>query len=227
MLADAFRGTQTRFCVVSFTSDWLYPTRESRRIVQALNAVAANVSMIDHLLRGRFIMGISPGGLMSDAEVFGSYGKDRLEMFVEAIDMVLALWTSAPPYDLKGQFWEVSTRRTLVEDIGQGLLPKPLQRPYPPVVVTAVDYYDSDGQLIRHFLDQPAELGPLETAEYFVARADRTGGSGANFLVRWGLREPGPDLLVQALMHGRDGNAGVSFLTEGRIIDDAPPAAKP
>ena len=96
-----------------------------------------------------------------------------------------------------------------------------------PVVVTAVDYYDSDGQLIRHFLDQPAELGPLETAEYFVARADRSGGSGANFLVHWGLREPGPDLLVQALMHGRDGNAGVSFLTEGRVIDDAPPAAKP
>ena len=39
-LADAFRGTKTRFCVVSFTSDWLYPTRESKEIVQALNAVA-------------------------------------------------------------------------------------------------------------------------------------------------------------------------------------------
>lgn len=101
-------------------------------------AVAANVAMIDHLLQGRFIMGISPGGLMSDAEVFGSFGKDRLEMFVEAIDMVLALWTSPPPYDLKGKFWEISTRRTLVEEIGQGLLPKPLQRPYPPVMVTAV-----------------------------------------------------------------------------------------
>jgi homoserine O-acetyltransferase len=47
VLADAFRGTQTRFCFVSFTSDWLYPTRESRRIVQALNAVAANVSFVE------------------------------------------------------------------------------------------------------------------------------------------------------------------------------------
>lgn len=46
-LADAFRGTRTRFCVVSFTSDWLYPTRESREIVQALNAVAANVSFVE------------------------------------------------------------------------------------------------------------------------------------------------------------------------------------
>jgi homoserine O-acetyltransferase len=47
VLANAFRGTKTRYCVVSFTSDWLYPTRESREIVQALNAVAANVSFVE------------------------------------------------------------------------------------------------------------------------------------------------------------------------------------
>ncbi len=47
ILANAFRGTKTRFCVVSFTSDWLYPTRESREIVHALNAVAANVSFVE------------------------------------------------------------------------------------------------------------------------------------------------------------------------------------
>jgi homoserine O-acetyltransferase/O-succinyltransferase len=46
-LAHAFRDTKTRFCVVSFTSDWLYPTRESKEIVQALNAVAANVSFVE------------------------------------------------------------------------------------------------------------------------------------------------------------------------------------
>lgn len=47
VLAKAFTGTKTRFCIVSFTSDWLYPTRESREIVQALNAVAANVSFVE------------------------------------------------------------------------------------------------------------------------------------------------------------------------------------
>jgi homoserine O-acetyltransferase len=47
VLANAFRGTKTRFCVVSFTSDWLYPTHENRKIVQALNAVAANVSFVE------------------------------------------------------------------------------------------------------------------------------------------------------------------------------------
>jgi homoserine O-acetyltransferase len=46
-LANAFRGTPVRFCAVSFTGDWLFPTRESRIIVNALNAVAANVSFVE------------------------------------------------------------------------------------------------------------------------------------------------------------------------------------
>ena len=46
-LAEAFRGTRTRFCVVSFTSDWLFPTAGSRQIVHALNAAAANVSFVE------------------------------------------------------------------------------------------------------------------------------------------------------------------------------------
>ncbi len=44
ILANAFRGSATRFCVLSFSSDWLFPTAESRELVQALTAVAANVS---------------------------------------------------------------------------------------------------------------------------------------------------------------------------------------
>jgi homoserine O-acetyltransferase/O-succinyltransferase len=47
VLAQAFRGTKTRFCSISFTSDWLYPTAENRQIVHALNAAAANVSFVE------------------------------------------------------------------------------------------------------------------------------------------------------------------------------------
>jgi homoserine O-acetyltransferase len=47
VLANAFLGTKTRFCLVSFTSDWLFPTEESREVVHALNAVAANVSFVE------------------------------------------------------------------------------------------------------------------------------------------------------------------------------------
>ena len=47
VLANAFRKSATRFCLMSFTSDWLFPTRESREIVHALNAAAANVSFVE------------------------------------------------------------------------------------------------------------------------------------------------------------------------------------
>ena len=44
---EAFAGTKTRFCVVSFTSDWLFPTEENRAIVHALNAAGASVSFVE------------------------------------------------------------------------------------------------------------------------------------------------------------------------------------
>jgi homoserine O-acetyltransferase len=47
VLAEAFRGTRTRFCLVSFTSDWLFPTVENKRIAHALNAAGANVSFVE------------------------------------------------------------------------------------------------------------------------------------------------------------------------------------
>jgi alkanesulfonate monooxygenase SsuD/methylene tetrahydromethanopterin reductase-like flavin-dependent oxidoreductase (luciferase family) len=100
--------------------------------------VAASIAMLDHMLDGRFIFGISPGGLLSDAELFGNLDANRNEMFLEAINQVLAIWSGDAPYDLQGKYWTVSTRRTLIEEIGQGLIAQPLQRPHPPIVVTAV-----------------------------------------------------------------------------------------
>ncbi|MGD0763135.1 MAG: homoserine O-acetyltransferase [Roseiarcus sp.] len=46
-LVNAFRGSRTRFCVVSFTSDWLFPTSDSRALVRALNAAGASVSFVE------------------------------------------------------------------------------------------------------------------------------------------------------------------------------------
>jgi len=88
--------------------------------------------MLDHLLGGRFILGISPGALPSDAEILGNYDLDRPAMFLEAINHVLALWQGEPPYDLRGRLWNISTGRTFLPETGMGTIPKPLQRPHPP-----------------------------------------------------------------------------------------------
>src|SRR6476619_1934741 len=101
-------------------------------------AIAASIAMLDHMLDGRLILGISPGGLLSDAEVFGNLEADRNAMFLEAINQVLEIWASEQPYDLRGKYWNISVQKTLIEDIGQGFIARPLQRPHPPIVVTAV-----------------------------------------------------------------------------------------
>ena len=101
-------------------------------------AIAAQAAMMDHMLEGRFIMGISPGGLMSDAEVFGNFEKDRNEMFVEGINTVLKIWESDPPYNIHGKYWDVTVAKTMIPEIGQGFIMKPFQKPHPLIVGTAV-----------------------------------------------------------------------------------------
>lgn len=101
-------------------------------------AVAAQVAMLDHMLQGRFVFGISPGGLRSDFEVFGTLELDRTAMFDEAINQVLRIWTEEAPYDIEGKYWNVSTRQTMDVDIGQGIIMSPYQKPHPPIAVAAM-----------------------------------------------------------------------------------------
>ena len=101
-------------------------------------AVAASVAMLDHMLDGRLIFGISPGGLLSDAELFENLDADRNAMFLEAINRVLDIWAGQPPYNFHGKYWNISTEKTSIMDIGQGIIARPLQQPHPPIVVTAV-----------------------------------------------------------------------------------------
>ena len=80
VLAKAFSDTPVRFCVMSFTGDWLFPTSESREIVRALNAVAADVSFVEidsdkghdaFLLDEPEFRATLTGFLTGSAEIFG------------------------------------------------------------------------------------------------------------------------------------------------------------
>src|SRR5690348_1797201 len=100
--------------------------------------VAASRAMLGHMLDGRLVLGISPGGLLSEAEAFGNLDADRNAIFLEAINQVLEIWTSEAPYNIKGKYWTISTGKTLMKEVGQGIISRPLQQPHPPIVVTAV-----------------------------------------------------------------------------------------
>ncbi len=102
--------------------------------------VAANSAMFDHLSGGRFILGVSPGALSSDAEVLGILGEDRGKLFADAVEVITAVWAAEPPYDIQlpGNRFAVSTAKTIDLNLGVGVLPKPLQQPRPEIVGTVV-----------------------------------------------------------------------------------------
>src|SRR3984957_12798841 len=80
-------------------------------------AIAANLAMLDHMLDGRLIFGISPGGLLSDAELFGNLAADRNAMFLESINQVLHIWATEAPYNITGKYWNISTQKTLMAEV--------------------------------------------------------------------------------------------------------------
>ena len=149
--AEAYCGEHTTdraeiiTSTVAFLASLAYETKNIRLGTGTVNMpnshparVAAEIAMLDHMLEGRLNFGISPGGLMSDAEVFGNLKRDRNAMFLECINMVLDIWAGEGPYNLKGDFWEVTTANTMMPEIGQGDIMKPYQDPHPPIIGTAV-----------------------------------------------------------------------------------------
>ena len=103
--------------------------------------IAGQAAMLDHLTKGRFIMGVGPGGLSSDFELFGVADLDRNEMMLESIDMIHAIWAGEPPYDIKGKFWHISLKQWVVDEIGLGRMAKPYQKPFPPVAMSVLSPY--------------------------------------------------------------------------------------
>src|SRR4051812_44519648 len=102
--------------------------------------IAAHAAMFDHLAKGRFIFGVSPGALASDAEALGMLSEDRNKLFAEAIDVILAIWEREPPYDIDfpDNRYKVAIRKTQALPIGVGYLGKPFQQPRPEIVGTVV-----------------------------------------------------------------------------------------
>ncbi len=90
------------------------------------------------------------------------------------------------------------------------------------MIVTAVNYYDSKGNLLRNYLDQPIQIDRLASTDFVVNRTDSQGGTGANFVVEWLSKETISEPIVEAVMISGVGNQGISFISEGRVIKNYP-----
>jgi alkanesulfonate monooxygenase SsuD/methylene tetrahydromethanopterin reductase-like flavin-dependent oxidoreductase (luciferase family) len=150
---DAFMGEHLTDACENVTSSMLFlaslvsDTKQIRLGTGTANLshhhpviIAAQAAMLDHLTQGRFILGISPGALSSDAEALGILDLDRNQLFAESIDVILEVWARDAPYDidLPNNRFKVSTARTQALHLGVGNLPKPFQRPRPEIVGTVL-----------------------------------------------------------------------------------------
>lgn len=90
-----------------------------------------------------------------------------------------------------------------------------------PFIVTTVDYYETQGKLLRRYLAKPVALKPFESMRYVVPQKDKSGGSGANFVVKWKADAPVNQPLIEAIMIGAEQQQGISFTSRGQVITTA------
>lgn len=91
------------------------------------------------------------------------------------------------------------------------------------VTLTMVDYYNSEGHLIQHYLDRPLDLPPMATVRYVVKESDKAGGSGANFIVRWQAASAVNPPLTESIMISTASQQGISFSSRGVPIVPSSP----
>lgn len=88
------------------------------------------------------------------------------------------------------------------------------------IQLEAVDYFDSMGKLVRRYLENPITLKPMASTRYVVSESDKTGGSGANFIIRWKSDQPVNPPIAEGIMISTASQLGISFTSRGQVITE-------
>ncbi|WP_138430945.1 DUF3124 domain-containing protein [Fodinibius saliphilus] len=86
------------------------------------------------------------------------------------------------------------------------------------LTISKVYYYDSDGNLIHKYLEEPRIINPLSSTSFVVEEKDLRGGVGANFLIIWEAKKDVNKPIFEAVMISTAQNQGISFVSVGRAI---------
>jgi len=87
-----------------------------------------------------------------------------------------------------------------------------------PISISVVDYYETQGKLVKQFVKTPVILGPLGSERYIIPQDDSSGGSGANFIVKWQAAAPTNPPIIETVMIGTQSQLGISFTSRGQAL---------
>ena len=86
------------------------------------------------------------------------------------------------------------------------------------ISITLVDYYETQGKLLKKYIKSPIKLNPLESLRYVIPERDESGGSGANFIIEWKTDKLVNPPIIESIMIGTQSGQGVSFTSRGREV---------
>ena len=84
--------------------------------------------------------------------------------------------------------------------------------------VSAIEYYDTNGKLVRRYLEKPLVLVPMASTFVHIDEKDVSGGFGANFIVRWSADKTINTPIIECVMIGTTSGQGISFVSPGQEI---------
>lgn len=137
-------------------------------------------------------------------------------------------------HSLASSDYRLSTGQTLYVPVYSNIFSAPKQIPFNlaailsirntdmnnPIKITAADYYDTKGKLLRKYFEREVTLAPLESTYLYLPEDDTAGGFGANFIVRWTASKEVNTPIVECLMIGMKGGQGISFVSPGQVIKE-------
>ncbi|UOB17645.1 DUF3124 domain-containing protein [Abyssalbus ytuae] len=87
------------------------------------------------------------------------------------------------------------------------------------VFIVKAEYFDTHGNSIRTYFDYPIYIQPLETVEIIIDEVDKEGGTGANFIFDWKVKQAVHEPYIEGIMISTSGQQGLSFTTQGIKIN--------
>ncbi len=90
--------------------------------------------------------------------------------------------------------------------------------PHDALVLTSVQYYSTDGKLLKNYVNEPVQIDPLSAANFVINRSDETGGAGANFMVNWRAQKKIVEPLCESIMVSTGGASSFAFTSRGVIV---------
>ena len=97
--------------------------------------VASRLAFLDHLSKGRLNVCFGPSSVPGDMEPYNVDPQQAPQMIAEAIDIILGIWASEPPYEYNGKFWKISVKEKFDSETRVGYFKKPYQQPHPPIIM--------------------------------------------------------------------------------------------